>query len=254
MLAVSRQSDFAVYMMLHVVGAVAGGAECIAAVGAVHSAEASHLQCWGDDRTQGRARRSLLHCGVWLLRSPWGLWPGKQVSPFLLNHNSRGHKIGCTHHVDDHNRCVHALISAAIATMKCWRIVSLWTRSASCTGALCLWLQEVMRLGPTMYFGELALLRGEPRAATVVAFTDTSVLMLAREDFNILLGPLQLLLGQNATLYGPTATGPGIKQASTVPQCPVLLWSMTRLIRGGGGGAGVCQWDVTIGCVNFDIC
>ena len=76
------------------------------------------------------------------------------------------------------------------------------------------WLQEVMRLGPTMYFGELALLRGEPRAATVVALTDTSVLMLAREDFNILLGPLQLLLGQNAALYGPTATGPGVKQAS----------------------------------------
>ncbi|KAL3161002.1 cGMP-dependent protein kinase [Trebouxia sp. C0009 RCD-2024] len=65
---------------------------------------------------------------------------------------------------------------------------------------------EVMRLGPTMYFGELALLRGEPRAATVAALTDTSVLMLAREDFNILLGPLQLLLGQNAALYGPTVT------------------------------------------------
>lgn len=76
------------------------------------------------------------------------------------------------------------------------------------------WVQEVMRLGPTMYFGELALLRGEPRAATVAALTDTSVLMLAREDFNILLGPLQLLLGQNAALYGPTATGPGVKQAS----------------------------------------
>ena len=27
--------------------------------------------------------------------------------------------------------------------------------------------QEVSRLGPTMYFGELALLRNEPRAASV---------------------------------------------------------------------------------------
>lgn len=67
-----------------------------------------------------------------------------------------------------------------------------------------------------MYFGELALLRGEPRAATVAALTDTSVLMLAREDFNTLLGPLQLLLGQNAALYGPTASGPGVKQASSI--------------------------------------
>ena len=78
-----------------------------------------------------------------------------------------------------------------------------------------------MRLGPTMYFGELALLRGEPRAATVAALTDTSVLMLAREDFNILLGPLQLLLGQNAALYGPTASGPGDpKQASGSAEPP----------------------------------
>lgn len=78
-----------------------------------------------------------------------------------------------------------------------------------------------MRLGPTMYFGELALLRGEPRAATVAALTDTSVLMLAREDFNILLGPLQLMLGQNAALYGPTAASPGVKPVSKAP-CSVI--------------------------------
>lgn len=73
-----------------------------------------------------------------------------------------------------------------------------------------------MRLGPTMYFGELALLRGEPRAATVAALTDTSVLMLAREDFTTLLGPLQMLLGQNAALYGPTEATATNKQVRTV--------------------------------------
>ncbi len=73
-----------------------------------------------------------------------------------------------------------------------------------------------MRLGPTMYFGELALLRGEPRAATVAALTDVSVLMLAREDFSILLGPLQMLLGQNAALYGPTEATAGVKQVTAL--------------------------------------
>ena len=89
-------------------------------------------------------------------------------------------------------------------------------------------LQEVMRLGPTMYFGELALLRGEPRAATVAALTDASVLMLAREDFNMLLGPLQMLLGQNAALYGPTEATAGVKQVTAqtnhgIPQKKWLL-------------------------------
>ncbi|DBA94882.1 TPA: cGMP-dependent protein kinase [Trebouxia sp. C0004] len=91
--------------------------------------------------------------------------------------------------------------------------------------------QEVMRLGPTMYFGELALLRGEPRAATVAALTDASVLMLAREDFNILLGPLQMLLGQNAALYGPTEASAGVKQA-------IQLKELKKIATLGAGAFG----------------
>ncbi|DBA85047.1 TPA: cGMP-dependent protein kinase [Trebouxia sp. C0005] len=90
---------------------------------------------------------------------------------------------------------------------------------------------EVLRLGPTMYFGELALLRGEPRAATVAALTGASVLMLARQDFNILLGPLQMLLGQNAALYGPTEATAGVKQA-------VQLKELKKIAVLGAGAFG----------------
>lgn len=88
-------------------------------------------------------------------------------------------------------------------------------------------MQEVLRLSPTMYFGELALLRGEPRAATVAALTDTSLLMLARQDFNQLLGPLQALLGQHAALYAST-NAPDAKQVGA-PHLLALHHGMLEL-------------------------
>jgi Cyclic nucleotide-binding domain len=60
-------------------------------------------------------------------------------------------------------------------------------------------------LGPGMYFGELALLRGGPRAATAMAVCDTDLLELERELFNQLLGPLQAILEQAAASYGPSS-------------------------------------------------
>ena len=62
--------------------------------------------------------------------------------------------------------------------------------------------QEVGRLGPTMYFGELALLRSEPRAATVAALTDCNLLELGRADFLALLGPLAKALEAQTAKYG----------------------------------------------------
>merc|ERR1719453_683755 len=51
------------------------------------------------------------------------------------------------------------------------------------------------------YFGELALLRNQPRAATVIAKSDLKVLVLPRAAFKRLLGPLDALLARGAEKY-----------------------------------------------------
>lgn len=51
------------------------------------------------------------------------------------------------------------------------------------------------------YFGELALLRGEPRAASIVAETDLKCVTLDRQAFKRLLGPLDDILRRNASKY-----------------------------------------------------
>ena len=51
------------------------------------------------------------------------------------------------------------------------------------------------------YFGELALLKGEPRAATIIADTDCKLLSLDRMAFKRLLGPLENILKRNSENY-----------------------------------------------------
>ena len=51
------------------------------------------------------------------------------------------------------------------------------------------------------YFGELALLKGEPRAATIVADTNCKCLYLERMAFKRLLGPLENILRRNSENY-----------------------------------------------------
>ena len=61
--------------------------------------------------------------------------------------------------------------------------------------------REVGRLGPGKYFGEIALLTGESRAATISASEDTTCLSLDRQTFQRLLGPLDAILRQNMSEY-----------------------------------------------------
>jgi len=50
------------------------------------------------------------------------------------------------------------------------------------------------------YFGERALLKDEPRSATIICETDATLLMLSREDFCTILGPLEkIMLRQSET-------------------------------------------------------
>lgn len=62
--------------------------------------------------------------------------------------------------------------------------------------------QKVMDYNSGDYFGELALLKNQPRAASVIVTSDTvKVLSMSRQAFNKMLGPLQGILAQGGTKY-----------------------------------------------------
>lgn len=61
--------------------------------------------------------------------------------------------------------------------------------------------QEVMQYKAGDYFGELALLKNEPRAASVFAKTQLKVATIDRDSFKRLLGPLDQILMRNMQAY-----------------------------------------------------
>ena len=61
--------------------------------------------------------------------------------------------------------------------------------------------KTVFSFGPHDYFGELAMLKDEPRAASIVAVTDLKVALIDRASFKRLLGPLENILKRNADRY-----------------------------------------------------
>jgi len=60
--------------------------------------------------------------------------------------------------------------------------------------------QSDITLGEGEYFGERSLLTKEPRAANVIAMIDTECLVLDKETFSMLLGPLRQVLDANLGL------------------------------------------------------
>jgi len=66
----------------------------------------------------------------------------------------------------------------------------------------------LMQYGPGSYFGELALIRNEPRSADVVALSQTRLLVLGANSFKRILGPLDILMRERADMY----------KASVVPE------------------------------------
>lgn len=60
---------------------------------------------------------------------------------------------------------------------------------------------EVGRLGPSDYFGEIALLMNRPRAATVVACGPLKCVKLDRPRFERVLGPCSDILKRNIEQY-----------------------------------------------------
>jgi len=60
---------------------------------------------------------------------------------------------------------------------------------------------KVMAYGSGDCFGELALIRNEPRAASVIAKTDCRLLAIDRKTFKLLLGPMEDIRKRNASQY-----------------------------------------------------
>ena len=61
--------------------------------------------------------------------------------------------------------------------------------------------KEVKNYKTGDYFGELALLRNEPRAASILAKTDCTCVSMDRHSFKRMLGPLDEILKRNIDLY-----------------------------------------------------
>lgn len=61
--------------------------------------------------------------------------------------------------------------------------------------------QEVKQYKPGDYFGELALIKNQPRAANIICKTDCTLVVLDRDSFKRMLGPIEEILKRHAQTY-----------------------------------------------------
>jgi len=97
--------------------------------------------------------------------------------------------------------------------------------------------KEVARIGPGNYFGEMALLTGESRTATVIAISDTEVFVLRKEPFSeVLLGNSDIAniiagkvtrrkesLQSNLSQFSDITEEPKVNQASLLMKIQVFF-------------------------------
>lgn len=62
-------------------------------------------------------------------------------------------------------------------------------------------------LGAGKFFGELALIKNAPRAATVTAESETSCIVISRDDFKRVMGPISEMLKKNQEIYAKYVHG-----------------------------------------------
>ncbi|KAG5180035.1 putative cGMP-dependent protein kinase [Tribonema minus] len=112
------------------------------------------------------------------------------------------------------------------------------TRTAPGTGED----HELMRLGKGEFFGERALLKNEPRGANVIATGYVDCLVLEREDFNGLLGPLEKILEREISEREKQAEEVlGLKPLTSKRREPVALEDLKRIGMLGTGTFGRVQ-------------
>jgi len=100
------------------------------------------------------------------------------------------------------------------------------------------------------FFGERALLKNEPRAATMKALTRVCCLVLSRDDFTILMGPLQDMLNRQADEYEKPANDRKLIKTKTItreerryPTLKELEKSTIGILGTGAFGTVTLVWD-----------
>ena len=112
-------------------------------------------------------------------------------------------------------------------------------------------LSASVALGTTQYFGEGALLGNEVRCATVVVSSDTAkALLLDRDSFELLLGPLKDIMAMKGKARTNMADKPtlGAQPPRPASRVPILLRDLKRVCVLGCGGFGtveLCQHKAT---------